>query len=147
MKRPTLVQAPHGKARERAALSRAMAQFSTLGVAPAPAREGAGLRAWLLGAAVLVFLMVSVGGVTRLTGSGLSITEWRPVVGILPPLSEADWLDVFAKYQQIPQYEHVNKGMSLDAFKTIFWWEWAHRNLARLIGIAFALPFLLFLAG
>src|SRR5215467_5986017 len=125
----------------------AMAQFSTLEVAPAVAHKSAGLRAWLLGVAVLVFLMVSVGGATRLTGSGLSITEWRPIVGILPPLSEADWLDVFDKYQQIPQYEHVNKGMSLDAFKTIFWWEWAHRNLARLIGIAFALPFLLFLAG
>src|SRR5262245_23138918 len=115
MKRPTLVaQAPHGKARERAALSRALEHFSALRVAPGAARKSAGLRAWLLGVAVLVFLMVSVGGVTRLTGSGLSITEWRPIVGVLPPLSEADWLDVFAKYQQLPQYEQVNKGMSLE---------------------------------
>jgi heme a synthase len=124
-----------------------MAQFSTLGVAPAAARKSAGLRAWLLGVAVLVFLMVSVGGATRLTGSGLSITEWRPIVGILPPLSEADWRDAFAKYQQIPQYEHVNKGMSLEAFKTIFWWEWVHRFLGRLVAAAFLLPFLYFLAA
>ncbi|HSR80136.1 MAG TPA: COX15/CtaA family protein [Hyphomicrobiaceae bacterium] len=124
-----------------------MAQFSTLGVAPAIARQSAGLRAWLFGVAVLVFLMVSVGGVTRLTGSGLSITEWRPIVGILPPLSEADWLDVFAKYQQIPQYQHLNKGMSLEAFKTIFWWEWIHRFLGRLVAAAFLLPFLYFLAA
>ena len=124
-----------------------MAQLSTLLVAPAVARNSAGLRVWLLAVAVLVFLMVSVGGVTRLTGSGLSITEWRPIVGILPPLSEADWLDVFAKYQQIPQYEHVNKGMSLEAFKTIFWWEWVHRFLGRLVAAAFLLPFLYFLAA
>src|SRR5215471_5959780 len=148
MKRPTLVaQAPHGKARERAALSRAMAQFSTLGIVPAAARKGAGLQAWLLGVAVLVFLMVSVGGVTRLTGSGLSITEWQPIVGILPPLSEADWLDVFAKYRQIPQYQHVNPGMSLEAFKTIFWWEWVHRILGRLIGAVFLLPLIGLLAA
>src|SRR6516162_711537 len=126
---------------------RAMAQLSTLLIAPAVARKSAGLRAWLLAVAVLVFLMVSVGGVTRLTGSGLSITEWRPIVGILPPLSEADWLDVFAKYQQIPQYEHVNKGMSLEAFKTIFWWEWVHRFLGRLVATAFLLPFLYFVAA
>ena len=79
--------------------------------------------------------MVSVGGATRLTGSGLSITEWKPIVGIVPPLSQADWLDAFAKYQQIPQYHHVNRGMSLDAFKAIFWWEWTHRFLGRLIGV------------
>jgi cytochrome c oxidase assembly protein subunit 15 len=105
------------------------------------------LRAWLLGVAVLVFLMVSVGGATRLTGSGLSITEWRPIVGIVPPLSQADWLDLFAKYQQIPQYQHLNKGMSLDAFKAIFWWEWVHRFLGRLVGAAFLLPFAYFLAA
>src|SRR5215831_1357466 len=119
----------------------AMAQFSTLEVAPAVAHKSAGLRAWLLGVAVLVCLMVSVGGATRLTGSGLSITEWRPLVGIVPPLSEADWRDVFAKYQQIPQYQHVNKGMSLEAFKTLFWWEWAHRLLGQLVAAAFLLPF------
>jgi cytochrome c oxidase assembly protein subunit 15 len=123
-----------------------MTLFFTLGVAPTVARKAAGLRAWLFGVAVLVFLMVSVGGVTRLTGSGLSITEWRPIVGILPPLSQADWLDAFAKYQQIPQYRHVNKGMSLEAFKTIFWWEWIHRFLGRLVAAAFLLPCLYFLA-
>jgi heme a synthase len=124
-----------------------MAQFSTVGLAPAVAPKSTGLRAWLLGVAVLVFLMVSVGGATRLTGSGLSITEWRPIVGIVPPLSQADWLDLFAKYQQIPQYQHLNKGMSLDAFKAIFWWEWVHRFLGRLVGAAFLLPFAYFLAA
>jgi cytochrome c oxidase assembly protein subunit 15 len=101
----------------------------------------------LLAVAALVFLMVGVGGATRLTGSGLSITEWQPIVGTVPPLSEADWLEAFAKYQQIPQYHHVNRGMSLDAFKAIFWWEWTHRFLGRLIGAVFLLPFLFFLAA
>src|SRR5262249_2943667 len=78
---------------------------------------------------------------------GLSITEWQPIVGILPPLSEADWLELFAKYRQIPQYRHVNQGMSLDAFKVIFWWEWLHRLLARLVCTAFLLPFAYFLAA
>ena len=113
----------------------------------AAVRQSAGLRAWLLAVAALVFLMVSVGGATRLTGSGLSITEWQPIVGTVPPLSQADWLDAFAKYQQIPQYQHVNRGMSLEAFKAIFWWEWAHRFLGRLIGAAFLVPFLGFLAA
>jgi cytochrome c oxidase assembly protein subunit 15 len=113
----------------------------------AAARQLASLRAWLLAVAALVFLMVSVGGATRLTGSGLSITEWQPIVGTVPPLSQADWLEAFAKYQQIPQYHHVNRGMSLDAFKTIFWWEWTHRFLGRLIGATFLLPFLYFLAA
>jgi len=124
-----------------------MAQFSTVGVAPAVAHGTAGLRAWLLVVAALVALMVSIGGATRLTGSGLSITEWRPIVGILPPLSQVDWLDSFAKYQQIPQYHHVNNGMSLDAFKAIFWWEWVHRFLGRLVCAAFLLPFAYFVAA
>jgi cytochrome c oxidase assembly protein subunit 15 len=127
----------------------AMAHSQTL-AAPrsAVARQGTGLvRAWLLGVAALVFLMVSVGGATRLTGSGLSITEWQPIMGIVPPLSHADWLDAFAKYQQIPQYQHVNRGMSLEAFQAIFWWEWAHRFLGRLIGVVFLVPFLGFLAA
>ena len=105
------------------------------------------IRAWLYAVAALVFLMVSVGGATRLTGSGLSITEWQPIVGVLPPLSEADWLEAFARYRQIPQYEHVNRGMGLEDFKVIFWWEWAHRFLGRLVGAAFLLPFLFFLAA
>ncbi len=112
------------------------------GVAPATGNRA--LRLWLYGMAALIFAMVLVGGATRLTDSGLSITEWRPIVGTLPPLSDADWADVFARYQQIPQYQKLNKGMSLAAFKSIFWWEWGHRFLGRLIGIAFAVPLLVF---
>jgi cytochrome c oxidase assembly protein subunit 15 len=89
-------------------------------------------------------LMVTVGGATRLTDSGLSITEWRPIVGMLPPLSDADWQNAFAKYKQIPEYHLVNRGMSLEAFKAIFWWEWGHRFLGRIIGLAFGLPLVWF---
>jgi heme a synthase len=110
------------------------------------ARDLARIRSWLLVVAALVFLMVSIGGATRLTGSGLSITEWQPIVGTLPPLSQADWAEAFAKYRQIPQYEHANRGMSLEAFKAIYWWEWTHRFLGRLVGAVFLLPFLYFLA-
>jgi heme a synthase len=102
------------------------------------------VRAWLLAVAGLVLVMVTIGGATRLTGSGLSITEWKPIMGAIPPLSEAAWLDAFAKYQAIPQYAQVNKGMGLDAFKVIFWWEWGHRFLGRLIGLAFAVPLAFF---
>ncbi len=98
------------------------------------------VRVWLYAVAALVFLMVAVGGATRLTDSGLSITEWQPILGAIPPLSDADWQEVFDKYRQIPEYRLVNKGMSLDAFKAIFWWEWAHRFLGRFIGIAFSVP-------
>jgi heme a synthase len=126
----------------------AMAHSHTLDeTRPDDARDLARMRAWLLVVASLVFLMVSIGGATRLTGSGLSITEWQPIVGTLPPLSQTDWLEAFAKYRQLPQYEHVNRGMSLEAFKVIFWWEWTHRFLGRLIGAAFLLPFLYFLAA
>jgi len=100
---------------------------------------------WLLGVAALVFAMVVVGGATRLTESGLSITEWKLVTGTLPPLSEEAWLEEFGKYKQIPQYELVNKGMSLAEFKYIYWWEWGHRLLGRFIGFAYALPFFFFL--
>ena len=89
--------------------------------------------------------MVLVGGLTRLTGSGLSITEWRPVTGAIPPLSDADWQAEFAKYQGTPQYDLLNRGMGLAAFKTIYWWEWTHRLLGRLIGAAFLFPFIWFL--
>jgi cytochrome c oxidase assembly protein subunit 15 len=102
------------------------------------------MRFWLWSVAALIFAMVLVGGATRLTESGLSITEWQPVVGALPPLSDAAWNAAFEKYQAIPQYRYVNRGMSLAEFKTIFWWEWAHRLLGRLIGAAFLLPFLWF---
>jgi len=110
-----------------------------------PDRNRRGIRTWLLAVAALVFAMVVVGGATRLTESGLSIVEWQPVAGALPPLGEAQWQAQFDKYKAIPQYQTLNPGMSLDAFKTIFWWEWTHRQLGRLIGVAFLLPFLWFL--
>src|SRR5215475_12566987 len=103
------------------------------------------VRLWLFAVAGLIFLMVLVGGATRLTESGLSIVEWKPVSGTLPPLSDAQWRAEFEKYQAIPQYQRVNRGMSLAEFKTIFWWEWAHRLLGRTIGAAFLLPFVWFL--
>ena len=103
------------------------------------------IRTWLLAVAALVFAMVVVGGATRLTESGLSIVDWQPVAGALPPSSEAQWQAQFEKYKTIPQYQTLNPGMSLDAFKTIFWWEWTHRLLGRLVGVAFLLPFLWFL--
>jgi cytochrome c oxidase assembly protein subunit 15 len=103
------------------------------------------VRAWLLAVAALVFAVAFVGGATRLTGSGLSIVEWRPVTGALPPLSEEAWHAEFAKYKAIPQYKELNRGMSLGEFKAIYWWEWGHRLLGRLIGGAFLLPFLWFL--
>jgi cytochrome c oxidase assembly protein subunit 15 len=108
-------------------------------------RDRRAIRTWLLAVAALVFAMVAVGGATRLTESGLAIVEWQPVAGAWPPLSEAEWQAQFDKYKTIPQYQTLNPGMSLDAFKTIFWWEWAHRQLGRLIGVAFLLPFLWFL--
>jgi heme a synthase len=103
------------------------------------------IRLWLLLVAALIFAMMLVGGATRLTESGLSIVEWKPVTGTLPPLSEAAWQAEFDKYKAIPQYREVNRGMSLAEFKTIFWWEWTHRLMGRLIGVAFLLPFLWFL--
>jgi cytochrome c oxidase assembly protein subunit 15 len=109
------------------------------------AAAGEAVRIWLLGVAALVFAMIVVGGAVRLTDSGLSITEWQPLLGAIPPLNEAAWLAAFEKYKSIPEYSIVNAGMSLEAFKAIYWWEWAHRFLGRFIGIAFAVPFLLFL--
>src|SRR6202041_3206092 len=103
------------------------------------------IRLWLYAVAALVLAMVLVGGATRLTESGLSITEWKPVMGVVPPLSQNAWQAAFEKYQAIPQYREMNRGMTLGAFKTIYWWEWAHRLLARVIGVAFLLPFLFFL--
>jgi cytochrome c oxidase assembly protein subunit 15 len=103
------------------------------------------IRLWLYAVAALVLAMVLVGGATRLTESGLSITEWRPVMGVLPPFGDAQWQAEFQKYQAIPQYQALKEGMTLDAFKTIYWWEWTHRLLGRVIGAAFLLPFLWFL--
>ena len=102
------------------------------------------VASWLLVVASLVFLMVVVGGITRLTESGLSITEWRPITGVLPPLNAADWERAFALYKTIPEYAQINRGMSLAEFKFIFFWEWVHRLLGRVVGLAFALPLLLF---
>jgi cytochrome c oxidase assembly protein subunit 15 len=103
------------------------------------------VRWWLTAIAALIAIMVLVGGATRLTESGLSIVEWKPVTGTLPPLNDAQWRQAFEGYQTIPQYRELNAGMSLDQFKTIFWWEWSHRLLGRLIGVAYLLPFLYFL--
>ncbi len=102
------------------------------------------VRIWLFAVAFLVFCMVLVGGATRLTDSGLSITEWRPILGAIPPLTEADWLLVFEQYKLIPEYSTINAGMSLSDFKFIYWWEWSHRFLGRFIGVAFLLPLVLF---
>jgi len=107
----------------------------------------AGSRAvafWLFAVAAIVFGMVALGGLTRLTGSGLSITQWDPIMGAIPPMSDAAWHAAFAKYQQIPQYRLENHGMTLEGFKAIFWWEWTHRLLGRIVGFAFAVPCLLF---
>jgi cytochrome c oxidase assembly protein subunit 15 len=103
------------------------------------------VRWWLIAVAGLIALMVLVGGATRLTESGLSIVEWKPVTGTLPPLSQTHWNEAFEAYKAIPQYRELNSGMSLDEFKTIFWWEWSHRLLGRVIGMVFLLPFLFFL--
>jgi cytochrome c oxidase assembly protein subunit 15 len=101
---------------------------------------------WLFLIAALVLTMVVVGGATRLTGSGLSITEWRPVTGAVPPLSHQAWIAEFQRYQRIPQYRLLNRGMSLGEFQFIYWWEWTHRFLGRLIGVVFFVPFVGFLA-
>lgn len=103
------------------------------------------VRWWLIAVAALIAIMVLVGGATRLTESGLSIVEWKPVTGTLPPLSEAQWEQAFEGYKAIPQYRELNAGMSLSDFKTIFWWEWSHRLLGRAIGAVYLLPFLYFL--
>ena len=112
-----------------------------------PARHAYALRLWLAGIAFLIVAMILVGGATRLTESGLSITEWQPVMGAIPPLSETDWQEAFAAYKQIPQYTELNRGMNIDQFKTIYWWEWTHRFLGRLIGVVFFVPFILFWAA
>jgi cytochrome c oxidase assembly protein subunit 15 len=103
------------------------------------------VRWWLVAVAALIAIMVLVGGATRLTESGLSITEWKPLTGTLPPLSEAQWTQAFEGYKAIPQYRELNAGMSLSEFKSIFWWEWSHRLLGRVIGMAYFLPFLWFM--
>jgi cytochrome c oxidase assembly protein subunit 15 len=117
---------------------------ATLAPAAAPATAGRAVATWLLVCALAVAAMVVVGGVTRLTHSGLSIVEWQPLVGTIPPLSEGDWQTVFEKYRQTPEYKLVNHAMSLAEFKGIFWWEYFHRLLGRTIGIVFLVPLLWF---
>jgi cytochrome c oxidase assembly protein subunit 15 len=109
------------------------------------APPGRAVRWWLTAIAALIVVMVLVGGATRLTESGLSIVEWKPVTGTLPPLTQEQWGQAFEGYKAIPQYRELNAGMSLEEFKTIFWWEWSHRLLGRVIGVAYLLPFLYFL--
>jgi cytochrome c oxidase assembly protein subunit 15 len=116
-----------------------------IAVSSTPASSLSAVRVWLLAVAGLIALMVLVGGATRLTESGLSITEWKPVTGALPPLGQAEWDKAFEAYKQIPQYRMLNAGMTLSEFKTIFWWEWSHRLLGRVIGVVYLLPFLFFL--
>ena len=95
---------------------------------------------WLIILTLMVLAIIIIGGLTRLTDSGLSMVNWRPILGIIPPLSNQDWLEVFNLYKQSPEYIYINKNMSLDDFKYIFWWEWFHRFFARLIGIVFLVP-------
>jgi cytochrome c oxidase assembly protein subunit 15 len=106
-----------------------------------------GIRAWLVVLFLLVAMMIAVGGLTRLTDSGLSITEWKPVTGAIPPLSEADWVTEFDKYKATPEFQLQNSQMSMEAFKVIFWWEWAHRQLGRVVGLVWAVGFVGFLAA
>jgi len=104
------------------------------------------VRWWLYGVCFLILVMVVVGGATRLTESGLSITEWKPIHGVIPPLTEAQWQEELEKYRQIPEYQLINKGMSMSEFQFIFWWEWGHRLLGRVIGLAFFVPLVVFWA-
>lgn len=122
-----------------------MSLLSRINAAERSQADHRAIAIWLACVAALVFIMVVVGGLTRLTESGLSITEWKPVTGALPPMSEEHWQAEFDLYRQIPQYQLINKGMSLAEFKTIYWWEWSHRFLGRLIGLAFFVPFVWFL--
>ncbi|MBY0447191.1 MAG: COX15/CtaA family protein, partial [Hyphomonadaceae bacterium] len=115
--------------------------------APRSIRRDRLVGLWLLAVAAMVAIMILVGGATRLTDSGLSITEWKPISGALPPAGAEAWAAEFAKYRQTAEYRLQNHGMSLAQFQAIYWWEWGHRLLGRLIGVAFAVPFLIFLAS
>ncbi|MGB6389264.1 MAG: COX15/CtaA family protein [Methyloceanibacter sp.] len=128
-------------------MSTTIAQSATtprLDQRPTKAWHLGALRLWLSTIALLIVVMILVGGATRLTDSGLSITEWQPIMGVVPPLSDTAWQKAFAAYQQIPEYLHLKQGMSLDEFKTIYWWEWVHRFLGRCIGLVFLVPFVVF---
>jgi len=103
------------------------------------------IRTWFWSGAVLVFLILVIGGITRLTGSGLSMTDWKPIMGSIPPVTEAQWQDAFEQYKQFPEYKEKNNGMSLTEFQYIFFWEYLHRMLGRLLGVVFLVPFAWFL--
>jgi len=118
--------------------------FDLLPAASIQTRNTRPLAVWLFALCAMVLVMVTLGGATRLTGSGLSIMEWAPIMGTLPPMSDAEWQRLYALYQKIPQYDLVNRGFGLDGFKGIFWLEWAHRLWGRLMGLAFAVPLLVF---
>jgi cytochrome c oxidase assembly protein subunit 15 len=140
--------APHGPQAGSSAIRQAGIQGQPMLADTAAGRILRSHRAvgwWLIVVALMIAAMVIVGGLTRLTGSGLSITEWDPIMGAVPPLSTADWMDAFHKYQHIPQYFREHRGMTLDEFQVIYWWEWTHRLLGRLIGFVFLLPMLLFI--
>jgi len=125
-------------------MTESLRQPGALSPDPAGLRAGRAIGLWLLTCCAMVFAMVVIGGVTRLTHSGLSMVEWKPLVGVLPPLSELEWQRVFGLYQATPEYRAVNDGMSLSEFQAIFWWEWFHRLFAHLIGVVFIVPFLWF---
>ncbi|OYX18871.1 MAG: heme A synthase [Rhodobacterales bacterium 32-66-9] len=122
--------------------AKAMAMPAGGGIDARPKGVRRGIRLWLVALFLLVATMIAVGGLTRLTDSGLSITEWKPVTGALPPMDEASWQAEFGKYQAIPEYQLQNKGMSLGEFKVIYWWEWGHRQLGRTIGLVWLAGFL-----
>ena len=124
---------------------KAYKQIMSSKVISAPSASDRQIALWLFTVAGFVMLMVLVGGLTRLTDSGLSITEWAPIRGALPPFTQADWLAEFEKYKQIPEYQLVNLGMSMAEFKFIYWWEWGHRFLGRIVGLVFFIPFVVFL--
>jgi cytochrome c oxidase assembly protein subunit 15 len=111
------------------------------------ARNRALVRWWLYVVAVVLFGLFLVGGATRLTNSGLSITEWNPIHGVIPPLNDAEWQEEFARYKQIPEYKVLNRDMDLAGFKYIFWWEWTHRLIARSVGFIFAVPLIILWAA
>ena len=119
---------------------------TTGGIDQRPKGARSAIRAWLIALFSLLVIMIAVGGLTRLTNSGLSITEWRPITGALPPLSAEAWEAEFELYRQIPEYQLQNNGMSLSEFQFIYWWEWGHRQLGRVIGLVWAIGFFFFLA-
>ncbi len=123
-----------------------MTSYTDLGLPNAlPDRDRVVLRRWMLASIIAVFFAVAVGGITRLTESGLSITEWKPVSGALPPSGDAAWALELEKFQQIPQASATHAGITMAQFKWIYWWEWFHRNVARTVGLVFAIPWLLFM--